>query len=402
MSRPCAPSKPIDRGNDQVRKVGIAFRALGYLLLAPLVLISWLSLLRTGVMPQYVAQLVLEWLGPPLLAILLIGLALTLRRWLKTRRRGFLIPVVLVGSAVVASGYTLGGYVAAARAHGISINLVHAVAPQWFHKGPPPHTFVFDRYDGEEAKLHVYPPSGARPGGAPVLVYVHGGGWKLGDSVGRDRDMRWFAEQGYLAIAVDYTLSSDHRHLWDVTQPQIACSLAWIGKNAARFGGDADRLALFGESAGGNLVLNVGNLINAGKLASRCGGQVPTVKAVAAIYPPVDVRAIYRHPAATWAALAYIGGSPEQYPARYAAVSPVNSTAPSNPPALIITGLDDSTVPVSDTLAFVKTAQADGRPVDLITIPRAGHGFELVPGSIGNQTYRAATLNLLKKHGLQP
>lgn len=402
MSPSGALSKSNRQGNNQMGKVGIAVRALGYLLLLPLVLTSWLGLLRTGSIPQYFAQLILEWLGPPLLLILLIGLALTLRRWLKTRRPGFLIPVVLIGSAVLASGYTLVGYVAAAGAHGVSINLARAVAPRWFRQGAPPHTFVYDRYDGEDAKLYVYPPSGERAGGAPILVYVHGGGWKTGDVSGRDRDLRWFAERGYLVVGVEYALSSDRRHLWDVTQPQIACSLAWVGKNAQRFGGDARRLTMFGESAGGNLVLNVGNLVNAGKLASRCGGQVPPIKAVVAISPPVDLAAIYNNPVATWAALAYLGGSPEQYPARYARVSPTSSTAPSNPPALIITGLDDNTVPVRDVLAYVKAAHAEGRPVDLITIPRAGHGFELVPGSIGNQTYRQATLNFFKQHGMQP
>lgn len=387
---------------NKVRRLAIALRALGYLLLTPLVIVSWLGLLRADFVGQYIAQLILEWLGPPIVLILLIGLALALRRWLKDRRRAFLIPVVILGSAVFASGFIVGSYIATASAHGVSINLARAIAPQWFVAGPPRHSFVYDRYTGEEAKLHVYPPAGRSAGGAPVLVYVHGGGWTSGDSRGRDRDLRWFAERGYLVIAVDYALSSERRHLWDVTQPQIGCALVWVGKNAARFGGDARRIAMFGESAGGNLVLNIGNLAGDGKLTSRCGGRIPLIKAVVPISPPVDLAAIYRHPAASYAARGYIGGPPEQYPDRYAAVSPVNSTAASNPPALIITGLDDNTVPVRDTLAYVAAARAAGRPVELITIARAGHGFELVPGSIGNQTYRGATLNFLKKHGLQP
>lgn len=386
-----------------MRKMGIVLRVLGYLLLAPLVIVAWLGLLRLDILPQYIAQLVLEWIGPTIFLILLIGLAVTFRRWLRDRRRAFLLPVVIVGAAVLACGYTLGSYIAVARNHGISVDLVRAVVPQSFRgEGRDAESFIYDRYDGEDARLYVYSPPSGHTGGAPVLVYVHGGGWTVGAPQGRDRDMQWFADRGYLVVGVEYALSSDNRHLWNVTQPQIACALAWIGKNAARFGGDARRIAMFGESAGGNLVLNVGNLVNEGELASRCGGDVPPVKAVVSIYPPVDLAALYRHPPASYAAQAYLGGSPEEFPARYAAVSPIKSTAESNPPSLILTGLDDSTVPARDTLAFVEAARTAGRPVDLIAITRAGHGFDLLPGSIGNQIFRAATLRFLKEHDVAP
>lgn len=386
-----------------IKWVRILLRSLGYLLLLPFVAVAWFGLLRLGLAPQYIAQFIIELVGPLILLMLLAGAGITFRRWRKDRRPRFLVPLLLTGSAVLASAVTLGSQMAAAWAHGIRVNPLVALWPSSPRlDGSPTRSFVYDRYGEEEAVLHLFRPSSAGPTGAPILVYVHGGGWIQGRSQDRARDMRWFADRGYLVVAVDYALSSGTRHLWNVTQPQIACALAWIERHRARLGGDTGRVVMFGESAGGNLVLNVGNLVNAGRLASRCGGRLPRVSATVSIYPPVDLAALFRHPAATQYPLAYTGGPPARFPERYAALSPIRSAAASNPPTLILTGLDDSLVPVEDTLRYVPLAKAAGAHVELVAIPRAGHGFDLLPGSIGNQIVRGATLRFLAERGLTP
>lgn len=381
----------------------IILRILGYLLLAPPIAVAWLGVLRLDLGPQFAAQLILEFIGPILFLILLVGALMTYRRWRKSGGRAFLAAFLVVASAVLTSGFTLGGYIAAGLAHGATINPLATLWP----KLPGNATAVgeahaYDRFDGEAARLYVNRPSGGRTGPAPVLVYIHGGGWVQGSASQRNRDVGWFADQGYLVVSVDYALSSADRHLWNVTQPQIACALAWIGRNAERFGGDPGRIAMFGESAGANLVLNIGNLVNANQLASRCDGAIPRIGAVISIYPPVDMAALHAHPAATQYAAAYTGGTPARFPDRYKAVSPIESIGVSNPPLLLVTGLDDSLVPVRDTLLYAQRAKQAGLAIDLIAIPRAGHGFDAIPGSIGNQIVRSTTLKFLGRNGLAP
>jgi acetyl esterase len=271
------------------------------------------------------------------------------------------------------------------------------------YPGPKHAKYVFDGFDGEEAKVLVYPPAPRSDGRkSPILVYVHGGGWIVGDADQRGHDWQWFARQGYLLIAVNYTLSADTRHLWNVTQPQIGCALAWIEKNGARLGGDPARIALMGESAGGNLVLGTSGRAYRGELPSRCGGNVPKPKATIAISPPTDLVALYAHKPAQKFAVAYTGGSPRQYPDRYAMVSPILQAGAPAPPLLLMTGEDDGVVPLRDMLRYVALARRAGQSVEVITVPRAGHGFEIMPGSIGHQTMMKASDAFLRRHGMAP
>lgn len=386
-----------------MRVASIILRVLGYILLAPLIVVAWLSVLRLDYDPQYAAQLIMEFVGPILFVILLIGVAMTFRQWRKSGGKAYLAVWLTVASGALASGITLGTYIGAAAANGIAVNPFRGLWPKLPTLAEAHGSaFVYDRYVGEDAKLYVYQPrpSPSRP--APILVYVHGGGWVQGSNDQRERDLRWLADKGYLVIGVDYALSSSSRHLWDVTQPQIACALTWITRNGERLGGDIHRVAMFGESAGANLVLNVGNRLTDGKLGSRCGGSAPKIGAIISIYPPVDMAKLYAHPAATQYGDAYIGGSPARYPQRYALVSPMTSISPTNPPLLLLTGLDDSLVPVRDTLRYAELAREAGVTVELIAVGRAGHGFDALPGSIGNQIFRGATLRFLSRQGLAP
>jgi acetyl esterase/lipase len=99
--------------------------------------------------------------------------------------------------------------------------------------------------------LDVYMPT-TRPGPWPVVLYVHGGGFRL-----LSKDTHWmmamaFARRGYMVVNVNYRLAP--RHAFPAALQDVNEAFKWVVKNAERFGGDIGRIVFAGESAGANLV----------------------------------------------------------------------------------------------------------------------------------------------------
>jgi acetyl esterase/lipase len=99
--------------------------------------------------------------------------------------------------------------------------------------------------------------------------------------------MRWFADRGYLVVSVDYRLATASQSTWDKARQDVACALTWIHQNAPRYGGDPQRIVVAGDSAGGNLAVNLAYSAALGRALSGCGGQVPIPEAVLVQYPIV-------------------------------------------------------------------------------------------------------------------
>ncbi len=101
--------------------------------------------------------------------------------------------------------------------------------------------------------LRLYRPLGAEPGAAlPVLVYFHGGGWVIGDIDTHDGVCRHLAARsGCAVVSVDYRMGPEHRFPAAVDDCVVAT--AWVGAQAQELGIDAARVAVGGDSAGGNL-----------------------------------------------------------------------------------------------------------------------------------------------------
>src|SRR5437763_11573786 len=99
----------------------------------------------------------------------------------------------------------------------------------------------------ERHRLDVYlPVSGSGP--APVVVFLHGGGFIRGDKADRAAVGHYFSRHGVLAILPNYRLGPRHR--WPAGAEDVAAVLAWAHAHAASPGGDPDHIVLDGESAG--------------------------------------------------------------------------------------------------------------------------------------------------------
>ncbi len=181
----------------------------------------------------------------------------------------------------------------------------------------------------------------------PVVVYLHGGGW-IGGSPRTHRKLGMqFAEAGYLTINVDYRLAPEHPFPAGLDDCMYA--VKWTGENAKRWNGDASRLAVGGDSAGGNLTAATVTSL----AAEKYSGARP--KAALLIYGLFDFPAMLKRESNAAAlegmAKAYAGAG---YPSilEDPRVSPLRAVKPGAlPPSFIICGTADNLLPEANAMA---------------------------------------------------
>ena len=103
----------------------------------------------------------------------------------------------------------------------------------------------------ERHRVDIYRPLGSDP--APIIVFVHGGGFLKGDKGGADawpnaNVGRMAAQAGFLGVVINYRLAPGH--VWPAGAEDVASVVAWLKDNVAQHGGDPDRIVLMGTSAG--------------------------------------------------------------------------------------------------------------------------------------------------------
>jgi acetyl esterase len=142
--------------------------------------------------------------------------------------------------------------------------------------GVPENVYAIGDLDAGGVPVRVYRPS--PDDGLPVVVYLHGGGWVLGSVDVYDTVTRRLANAANaIVVSVEYRLAPEHPYpaplddCWAATQ--------WVSQNAATFEGDASRLAIAGDSAGGNLAATCA-------LLARDAGVPLAMQAL--IYPVTD------------------------------------------------------------------------------------------------------------------
>ena len=203
----------------------------------------------------------------------------------------------------------------------------------------------------------------------PVVVYLHGGGWIGGSSKTHRKLGMQFAEAGYLTINVDYRLAPEHP--FPAGLEDCLFAVKWTGENAKRWNGDVSRLAVGGDSAGGNLTAATLTTLAAEKYA---GPAKP--KAALLIYGVYDFPATMKREKAgsiDGMVKAYAGAG---YPAilEDPRVSPLRAVKPGAlPPSFVICGTADPLLPETHSMAdALKRADIRHEVVILEDMP---HGF---------------------------
>lgn len=230
-------------------------------------------------------------------------------------------------------------------------------------------------------RARVYEPAALRSAAAaPGLVYFHGGGWVVGSLDSHDRVCRVLADEaGVVLVAVDYRLAPEHTFP-AAADDAIAATRA-ILSDAGAFGIDAARVAVAGDSAGGNLSAVVAQ-------ALRTEARRPVFQVL--VYPGTDMtRSMRSHvqfresyflskDASDWYLERYMGKTGAERDPR---ASPLFATDLTRlPPALVITAGFD---PLRDEgRAYAQKMAAAGVPVEDVCVEGMPHGFLTLGGAL--------------------
>jgi acetyl esterase len=239
--------------------------------------------------------------------------------------------------------------------------------------------------------LRSYRPLGAAPDARlPVLVYFHGGGWVIGDLDTHDVLCRELANlSGCAVIAVHYRLAPEHR--FPAAVEDALAATRWVRDNAAQLHVDASRLAVGGDSAGGNLAAVVA-------LAARDAGDLPIAFQLL-IYPATDQRMGWPSHAANGQGYLLTRDSIGYYHDHYLRdkshdldwrASPLlHADHARLPPAFVLTAGYD---PLRDEgLQYAHKLSAAGTRATLVNFERQIHGF-IVMGRVLDEAHAAVQL----------
>jgi len=229
-------------------------------------------------------------------------------------------------------------------------------------------------------ELDLYLPEAAAP--VPVIVHVHGGGWRRGSRrVPLPRLGAGFydglAARGFAVAAIDYRLSGEAR--FPAALDDVRAAIGWVREHAAEYGMDAGRVFAWGDSAGGLLALMAALT---GAEANGSGGPGSGVQGVVAWFPVTDLAGLLDDvaqaggrpdPGPESREALFLGAPPGAVPDLAAQASPVTHASAAAPPVLLMHGAADDLVPPAQSIRLAEALTRAGATVELELVPGATH-----------------------------
>jgi len=214
-------------------------------------------------------------------------------------------------------------------------------------------------------QLDVYLP--AKPAGAPIVVFFHGGGWDSGDKSAYKFIGAALAEQGYIAVLPNYRLYPQVK--FPAFMQDAAQAVAWVRAHVPEWNGDPQRLYLMGHSAGAQiatlLALNVEYL----RAAQVDPAVIRGVIGLAGPYDFIPFKYDY---------MSDLFGPPQ----RFIESQPIHFVRADAPPMLLLHGMQDKTVAPYNTEHLAHALSAVGVKVATQFYPKASHSDLLAALSI--------------------
>jgi acetyl esterase len=224
----------------------------------------------------------------------------------------------------------------------------------------------YARVNGVSLRMDASIPATAKK--SPAVIIVHGGAWVAGDRRYNVQPLfQPLTDAGFAWFSISYRLATDVSQ-FGAAVSDVEEAVRFVKSHAADYHIDRDKIALIGESAGGQLAA----------MAVLRGGPDTSVQAVVALYTPSDLVSLAKNstyiPASVrnsihgtpWEALVLAG---------LAQLSPINSVRPGMPPFLLIHGTADSMVPFAQSREMCTRMQQAGASCELYPVVGGGHGI---------------------------
>lgn len=237
--------------------------------------------------------------------------------------------------------------------------------------------------DNPRQRLDLYlPAKRASAAPLPLIVFIHGGGWERGSKeFGRRRVLPFVRSGNYAAACINYRLSSEA--IWPAQIHDAKAAIRWLRARAGHYGLDPERIAVWGNSAGGHLALMLGLGGDAPEQEGKLGPYPQTGSRVAAVvnffgvadfttvpqWRPAAARTRSDTPEAR-----LLGGPVAERPELARAASPVTYANGGDPPVLTVHGDRDTVVSYRQALRLDAALRQVAVPHVLLTVRGGGHG----------------------------
>jgi acetyl esterase/lipase len=221
---------------------------------------------------------------------------------------------------------------------------------------------VYKSVDGIDLNLRIFEPSGHGGTPLPAIVFFHGGGWIGGEYQQFFQQARYLARKGMFAASAEYRLIEEHGTTpFECVKDGRSC-MRWLRANAGDLGIDVRRVAAGGGSAGAHVALCAALLENLDESTDD---------------PDVNCRPdalVLFNPVVDTTATGWIQGQ-RMLGRRDRELSPVHHVKKGAPPAMIVHGTADASVPFENAERFCRRMKEEGNTCKLIPYSGEGHGF---------------------------
>ena len=243
--------------------------------------------------------------------------------------------------------------------------------------GPPLHDVVYGHAGGRALTLDMYLPVDPENGRKrPVVVFLHGGGWKIGDKSEVEDYVALYTTAGYAVASVNYRLSGVARFPAQIFDCKTA--VRWARANAGKYGLDPQRVGVLGLSAGGHLAALLGTSEGVKTLEDRSEGSPDAssrVQAVVDVSGPIDLTIPTHSFVGKVSIDGLFGGPAAQHPELAKMGNPALYATPDDAPTLLIYGDQDDLVLSANATILAEALHKVGVKAEILTV----HGGKHVP-----------------------
>jgi acetyl esterase/lipase len=239
--------------------------------------------------------------------------------------------------------------------------------------------------DGQHLQLNLARPKAATSP-LPVVLCIHGGGFRAGHRDGNNTLCLKLAQRGFVAATVSYRLAPKYQ--FPAAVYDVKAAVRWLRANAVKYQIDPARIGVTGDSAGGHLAQFLGVTAGVKEFEGDGGNaeQSSRVTCVVNRYGPNDFTKSYAKSVDAAEVLPlFLGGDLQTALQRHIQSSPLNWVTPEAAPTLILHGTEDKYVAYEQGVWLRDRLQACGVEVELVTFEGAGHGFKGVDAEKAEQ-----------------